>query len=254
MNLACRECGKPFVFTTGEQEFYKLKELTFPSRCPECRSSRKIQLNHQACTQCGTKFEKGASVYCTSCLASVHLEFELTGKQSEKALDETQSKLKTIEVQHARLTEALQLKEQLVTDLKQTVNSLKESLNETECAQDQLKILETEKAELSKSILEKNSRLTELEETVTSLNQELEKVQQLHVDMQWIQPAVNAVNSRLESLERGQNTTNQRMLQVVQKMHDMYENMDLWTLFKRSLSNIFLGQRTEREEQIATKK
>ena len=44
------------------------------------------------------------------------------------------------------------------------------------------------------------------------------------------------------------------MLQVVQKMHEMYENMDLWTLFKRGLATIFIGQRTEREEQVATKK
>ena len=143
MNLACRQCGKPFIFTTGEQEFYKLKELTFPSRCPECRLSRKSQFNHQICTQCGTEFEKGASVYCTSCLASVHLEFELTGKQGEKLLDETQSKLEAIETQHAKLTESLQFKDQMVTDLTQTVNSLKESLCETGEAQDQLKLLES---------------------------------------------------------------------------------------------------------------
>src|SRR5215217_7866633 len=41
-SLACRDCGAPFSFTAGEQEFYAQKGFTNePSRCPECRSARK---------------------------------------------------------------------------------------------------------------------------------------------------------------------------------------------------------------------
>lgn len=40
--IACRECGKEFIFTVGEQEFYKEKGLTNkPKRCLECRRSRR---------------------------------------------------------------------------------------------------------------------------------------------------------------------------------------------------------------------
>ena len=40
--LNCRECGQPFTFTQGEQEFYAQKGFTNePGRCPECRSARK---------------------------------------------------------------------------------------------------------------------------------------------------------------------------------------------------------------------
>lgn len=42
MFLTCRECGKTFVFTAGEQEFYAQKGfLNDPVRCPDCRRARK---------------------------------------------------------------------------------------------------------------------------------------------------------------------------------------------------------------------
>lgn len=40
--LVCKECGKEFVFTAAEQEFYASKGFTNePGRCPECRAARK---------------------------------------------------------------------------------------------------------------------------------------------------------------------------------------------------------------------
>lgn len=40
--LTCRDCSNQFVFTVGEQEFYQSKGLlNEPSRCPDCRASRK---------------------------------------------------------------------------------------------------------------------------------------------------------------------------------------------------------------------
>ena len=40
--LTCRDCGRPFEFTAGEQEFYASRGFTNePSRCPECRATRK---------------------------------------------------------------------------------------------------------------------------------------------------------------------------------------------------------------------
>ena len=44
--LTCRECGAPFVFTSGEQEFYQSRGLTNePGRCPECRRARKSRMS-----------------------------------------------------------------------------------------------------------------------------------------------------------------------------------------------------------------
>jgi CxxC-x17-CxxC domain-containing protein len=40
--LQCRDCGRPFTFTAGEQEFYASRGLMHePGRCPECRAARK---------------------------------------------------------------------------------------------------------------------------------------------------------------------------------------------------------------------
>ena len=42
--LVCRDCGREFTFTAGEQEFFAQKGFTNePGRCPECRSARKAR-------------------------------------------------------------------------------------------------------------------------------------------------------------------------------------------------------------------
>jgi DNA-directed RNA polymerase subunit RPC12/RpoP len=44
--ITCRDCGKEFVFTEGEQEFYREKGFeNDPVRCPECRRARKVEKN-----------------------------------------------------------------------------------------------------------------------------------------------------------------------------------------------------------------
>lgn len=44
--IVCRDCSEEFVFTTGEQEFYKEKGFdNEPVRCPKCRRARKENRN-----------------------------------------------------------------------------------------------------------------------------------------------------------------------------------------------------------------
>ena len=46
-NIICKDCGKEFIFTTGEQEFFKEKGFTNdPVRCADCRKSKKQQRNN----------------------------------------------------------------------------------------------------------------------------------------------------------------------------------------------------------------
>ncbi len=132
INLPCRQCGREFVFTTAEQEFYELKGFTSPSHCHECRSSRQNQPHHLVCSQCGTELEKGASIYCTACLASVHLEFELKTKQSQRSASAAHTKLLASESQKAELAELLRQKEQLVAKLELKVDSLSQDLDEAQ--------------------------------------------------------------------------------------------------------------------------
>lgn len=45
--LVCKDCGEKFVWTAGEQEFYKEKGFeNEPQRCPECRKAKKQQRNN----------------------------------------------------------------------------------------------------------------------------------------------------------------------------------------------------------------
>lgn len=37
IGLKCWECGNRFLFTVGEQKFYKHKGFVYPKRCPKCR-------------------------------------------------------------------------------------------------------------------------------------------------------------------------------------------------------------------------
>lgn len=40
--LVCKDCNEEFIFTEGEQEFYKEKGFeNEPQRCPDCRKARK---------------------------------------------------------------------------------------------------------------------------------------------------------------------------------------------------------------------
>lgn len=46
--IICKDCGNEFVFTVGEQEFYKEKGLeNDPVRCADCRRARKAQNNRR---------------------------------------------------------------------------------------------------------------------------------------------------------------------------------------------------------------
>lgn len=50
--LVCKDCGKEFVFTAGEQEFYAEKGLTNePKRCKECRDAKKAAFNKKLDSQ-----------------------------------------------------------------------------------------------------------------------------------------------------------------------------------------------------------
>lgn len=95
--IKCVDCGEEFVFTAGEQAFYREHGLTnTPTRCRRCREARKgkqpaghsgarrqasgsraTKIMHAAvCSQCGAATEipfaptAGRPVYCRDCFAN----------------------------------------------------------------------------------------------------------------------------------------------------------------------------------------
>ena len=80
--LVCKECGKEFVFTAGEQEFYAERGFqNEPQRCKSCRDARKNaargprEFFTATCASCGGEarvpFEPKSDrpVYCSECFA-----------------------------------------------------------------------------------------------------------------------------------------------------------------------------------------
>ena len=88
--LVCRGCGREFVFSAGEQEFFQLKGLmNEPGRCPDCRAARKAErggvgmgmaeprarreMHPVICAECGVEtlvpfLPRGDKpVYCSPC-------------------------------------------------------------------------------------------------------------------------------------------------------------------------------------------
>lgn len=99
--LVCRECGREFTFSTGEQAFYANRGLLNPpARCPDCRTSRKAasppdggyvpygpaasfggrtprQMHPAVCSTCGEFTEvpfaphTDKPVYCSQCYEEI---------------------------------------------------------------------------------------------------------------------------------------------------------------------------------------
>jgi CxxC-x17-CxxC domain-containing protein len=82
--LVCKECGKEFVFTAGEQEFYAEKGFqNEPQRCKACRDAKKNagkaprEYFTATCAECGKEARvpfqptEGKPVYCSDCFAKM---------------------------------------------------------------------------------------------------------------------------------------------------------------------------------------
>ena len=82
--LVCKECGKEFTFTAGEQEFYAERGFANePQRCKACRDARKQSQRAEremftaVCAACGKEakvpFKPTGEkpVYCSECYAKM---------------------------------------------------------------------------------------------------------------------------------------------------------------------------------------
>jgi CxxC-x17-CxxC domain-containing protein len=85
--LRCVECGKEFIFTKDEQEFFQQKGYkNEPKRCPECRKKKRTmkrfgererRVYHIICFKCGKETTvsfrpvRNKPVYCSECFRSL---------------------------------------------------------------------------------------------------------------------------------------------------------------------------------------
>ncbi len=78
--LTCRDCGRDFIFTAGEQEFYASRGLqNEPRRCPDCRAARR--------TSDGGRQRIMHDVICSNCGKPTQVPFVPTGTRPVYCLD-----------------------------------------------------------------------------------------------------------------------------------------------------------------------
>jgi len=107
LTIKCRDCGKSFIFSARDQEFFAQKGYTnMPVRCKDCRNIRKKAgpetgtqnktLYNIVCKQCGksgemaTEPRKPDDVLCSECFYEVfkkqhpHAEIKETAEQTQE--------------------------------------------------------------------------------------------------------------------------------------------------------------------------
>jgi CxxC-x17-CxxC domain-containing protein len=92
--LTCRDCGRGFTFTAGEQEFFASRGFTNePGRCPDCRAAYKASRGSYGGYSGGGSYTSGGystggydrgerqmfSVTCSNCGNEARVPFQPRG-------------------------------------------------------------------------------------------------------------------------------------------------------------------------------
>src|SRR6476661_140371 len=88
--LTCQDCGAPFTFTSGEQEFYASKGFTNePRRCANCRQAKRGANGGGGGSYGGSSYGGGGGGYggpremftatCASCGQEARVPFQPRG-------------------------------------------------------------------------------------------------------------------------------------------------------------------------------
>ncbi|MGH7245596.1 MAG: zinc-ribbon domain containing protein [Candidatus Levyibacteriota bacterium] len=77
--LTCKDCGKPFVWTASEQQFYQEKGFqNAPVRCPDCRAAKKARMGDSRGGHSGGQ-RVSFEITCSNCGAKDTVPFEPKG-------------------------------------------------------------------------------------------------------------------------------------------------------------------------------
>jgi hypothetical protein len=217
--LTCRECGRQFMFTEGEQEFYDQRGLMPPARCKECRSKKEKPPHNSTCSECGAKLEKVTAVYCESCASTTqptHITCSKCGIESDQAAPVyCESCFRNLQLDSERKIKKIQ--------------------REASATQSKLQTVESRNEDLQKSLYEMKQSVAELELRVKNLNQDLEKANQFYVASGWLQPALDSLTERLKAMEQAQREGNQNVSVAIQQIRERCENINLWEVIRHSL-------------------
>lgn len=77
VNISCIDCEKDFIWTVGEQTFFRDKGLQNPpKRCKECKQAKNLRLASIAAAQAsGIKQKIEVAVHCAKCSSYTTVPF-----------------------------------------------------------------------------------------------------------------------------------------------------------------------------------
>jgi hypothetical protein len=223
--LTCRQCGREFIFTKAEQEFYQQKGFTQPLHCKQCRSNRRNA--PLVCSGCGGQLGRGTPVYCAACQSAASVGAELEARRLKGTLAEVSARLSAAETEKAQLADTVNAKLAASEAEKALmVNEFSSKLNEAESdrvrlTQDtnaRLEVAESEKAELAALLREKERLSAELQEQLNTVRLELEKALKYRATLDWLEPAFKIMKESLSALEGAQGSLNQSILKLTERL------------------------------------
>jgi Probable zinc-ribbon domain len=183
LTITCKQCGKDFIFSEDEKDFYKARGFSTPQRCKSCRS--KQRQSTRVCAQCGNSFVEGAPVYCAACLIN--------------------QKLEPIRVEFAS---------QMDSRLSAPVIENQKLLDE---ARNRAVIAEAAESKTSELLQQKAGELAELKMRLNLANSELEKAVKYCASLEKLAPALEYLKGKINVLENNQNTMAELLLQLSKK-------------------------------------
>jgi hypothetical protein len=239
LTLTCRQCGKQFIFTESEQQFYQQKGFTTPNHCRDCRSARRTQ-TAPVCSKCGKMINNIGDVLCVSCLETIRLGLDLETRKLREGLDEVNAKLAAHESEKTRLIDSLNAnlaameseKVRFLNDSESKLMALEsEKAGLVQETERNLGLAETEKQRLV-LLLEQETKLTaDLQERLNQAGIDLEKACKFRASLDYLDPALNNIGKRLEALERNQEHIKQALLLFTQNLDQVTQNR--FEFFKR---------------------
>jgi hypothetical protein len=209
ISITCSQCGKKFIFSEDEQEFYRGKGYTPPLRCKQCRSAR--QQHSDACSNCGNTLVEGSPQYCAACFINVQLEFEQKAQGLRSSLQEAESKLQVFEAEKAKIQTDPILALKAVEDDKNRV------IEET---RRQLVAVESEKSAIAELLAQKEQTLSGLEQRLDCIIREMQKAFKDKDGLQRSEPLLNSLKAKIETLELNQNCLKELLLKLVEKKNN----------------------------------
>lgn len=72
VKLVCKQCGKEFNFSAGEQEFFESRGFRAPIRCQDCRKQKRVNVPNPPIQASSGTYE----ICCSRCAKTTQVPFK----------------------------------------------------------------------------------------------------------------------------------------------------------------------------------